>query len=243
MWSQMLLPDNHVSFKPNHFAAIFKLQSEIQVVDLNNSNSSNNNGSFEISVLLEDLNKSSNNPLNSSADADRTEKYNYAQDDNIDLTEEAGNDDNPATGELEVGKILDTSKVIYFAKNRSVVQEKSYLVMGRGLTSRLVVVEYSGIFPGLVPPPTTGNSKYLRTPDFAMTEIKDILQTDKPHIIYEKLKKKYDEVTRPTGMQTIRDKKKYQTRRDIPQNYRGSYSATRKYDYTKPSFRINSNTY
>ncbi|KAK3578955.1 hypothetical protein CHS0354_034744 [Potamilus streckersoni] len=177
MWSQMLLPDNHVSFKPNHFAAIFKLQSEIQVVDLNNSNSSNNNGSFEISVLLEDLNKSSNNPLNSSADADRTEKYNYAQDDNIDLTEEAGNDDNPATGELEVGKILDTSK------------------------------------------------------------------TDKPHIIYEKLKKKYDEVTRPTGMQTIRDKKKYQTRRDIPQNYRGSYSATRKYDYTKPSFRINSNTY
>ncbi len=44
MWSQMLHPDNLMSFTPNHFVTILKLQSEIEVVDLNNSNSSNKNG-------------------------------------------------------------------------------------------------------------------------------------------------------------------------------------------------------
>ena len=72
-----------------------------------------------------------------------------------------------------------------------------------GLNSRLAVVEYSGVFPGLAP---NGNSKdlaseYLRPPDFVMTEIKDMLQTDKPQMIYAKRKKKYDEVKQATGMQ------------------------------------------
>ncbi|KAK3606601.1 hypothetical protein CHS0354_024563 [Potamilus streckersoni] len=63
-----------------------------------------------------DLNKSSNNPLNSSADAGSTEKReknNYPQDDDVKLTEEDGNDDNPAKGGLEVGKFKDASKVVH----------------------------------------------------------------------------------------------------------------------------------
>ncbi|KAK3589099.1 hypothetical protein CHS0354_017440 [Potamilus streckersoni] len=49
--------------------------------------------------------------LSNSADANRTEKYNYAQDDNGNLTEEDVNEGNPAKRGLDVGKLLDTSKV------------------------------------------------------------------------------------------------------------------------------------
>ncbi|KAK3603671.1 hypothetical protein CHS0354_017391 [Potamilus streckersoni] len=57
------------------------------------------------------ISKLSNNPLNSSADSDRTDqkKNNYAQDYKVNLTEEAWNEDNLTKGELEVEKILDTS--------------------------------------------------------------------------------------------------------------------------------------
>ncbi|KAK3586500.1 hypothetical protein CHS0354_033523, partial [Potamilus streckersoni] len=175
------------------------------------------NGSFKIAISSADLNKSSNNPLNSSADADRTEKNNYAQDDNIKLTEEARIEDNPAKGELEVGKFLDTSKVVRLLLCSENSLKKIQQGEG-GLTIRLAVVDRIQwrISWSLLPhPPPPRKLKdlvleYLRTADFAKSEIKDMLQTDKPQIIYEKLNKKYDEVTRPTGMQKIPDKKKYE---------------------------------
>lgn len=71
-----------------------------------------------------------------------------------------------------------------------------------GLQSSLAVAEYVGKFPGLAP---HGNARqpteYLRTPDIVMKEISDMTDKHKPHQIYNKLKQKYDEVTRPTGLQ------------------------------------------
>ncbi|KAK3596975.1 hypothetical protein CHS0354_033634 [Potamilus streckersoni] len=68
-------------------------------------------------------------------------KTTYNQnDDNGNLTEEDGNEDNPAKVGLEVGKFLDTSKK----------KGVTWLEEG-GLTSRLPVAEYSGTFPGLAP--------------------------------------------------------------------------------------------
>ncbi|KAL3874107.1 hypothetical protein ACJMK2_037167 [Sinanodonta woodiana] len=54
-----------------------------------------------------DLNKLSTH-LNSSADDDMT-KENYAHNDSVNFTDE----DNPAKGELELGKFIDTRKVVH----------------------------------------------------------------------------------------------------------------------------------
>ncbi|KAK3609244.1 hypothetical protein CHS0354_009359 [Potamilus streckersoni] len=62
-------------------------------------------------------------------------------------------------------------QVLYLAKIRYVVLERSYLVRGRGINQSVC---------------------------------------DKPQSIYKKLKKKYDEVIRPTGIQQVNDKKKYE---------------------------------
>ncbi|KAK3604702.1 hypothetical protein CHS0354_008264 [Potamilus streckersoni] len=73
-----------------------------------------------------------------------------------------------------------------------------------GSTSR-----HSGTFPGLA----------LRTPDLVMTEIKDMSQSeDKPYVIYEKLKKKYDKVTQPTECRKYVTKRSMKNVRDIPQD-------------------------
>ncbi|KAK3587126.1 hypothetical protein CHS0354_006769 [Potamilus streckersoni] len=80
---------------------------------------------------------------------------------------------------------------------------------GRRLTTRPAVVEYNGTFPGLASPHATpGNSKDLVSifTDPTLCNDRNKGQTDKPQIIYEKLKKKYDEVARPTEMQKIHDK-------------------------------------
>ena len=53
-------------------------------------------------------------------------------------------------------------------------------------------------------------TEYLRTPHFVMEEANELLKQDKPKIVYENLKNKYDELTRPTGLQQLRDKKKYE---------------------------------
>ncbi|MES9883125.1 MAG: hypothetical protein ABW185_19850 [Sedimenticola sp.] len=77
--------------------------------------------------------------------------------------------------------------------------------------SNLAIVEYVGKFPGLGP---HGNSRqpedeYLRTPDYVMDEMTDMLQSNKPKQVYNKLLHKYDVITRPTGLAQIHDKKKY----------------------------------
>ena len=81
---------------------------------------------------------------------------------------------------------------------------------GGGGNCPLAVIEYLGTFPGLAP---HGNSKhnaseYVRTPDYVMKEIHSLNQSCKPQKVYSTLKEKYDEVSRPTGLQQIRDKKK-----------------------------------
>ena len=59
-----------------------------------------------------------------------------------------------------------------------------------------------------------GNSidekEYVWTLTYAMDEIKDMSSKQKPHQIYNKLKTKYDVLTRLTGMQQINDKLKYE---------------------------------
>lgn len=88
-----------------------------------------------------------------------------------------------------------------------------------GLQSSLAVAEYVGKFPGLAP---HGNARqpteYLRTPDIVMKEISDMTDKHKPHQIYNKLKQKYDEVTRPTGLQQIYDKQKYEKSKERQQS-------------------------
>jgi hypothetical protein len=76
----------------------------------------------------------------------------------------------------------------------------------------LALVEYVGKFPGLGP---HGNSRQqglncnLRTPDYVMDKVIDLLAQEKPKQVYDKLAAKYDKVSRPSNIQKIRDRKKY----------------------------------
>ena len=78
-----------------------------------------------------------------------------------------------------------------------------------GLTSSFALIEYLESYPGLLP---HGNSKdqkseYLWTPNFVKVEAEQMLIHDKPKAVYEKMKMKFDELTRPIGLQQLRDKK------------------------------------
>lgn len=93
----------------------------------------------------------------------------------------------------------------------------TYLGEG-GLRSKLAVIEYIGKFPGLS---LHGNTKiggegeeYVRTPTYVMDEMKTMLETDKPSTVYNNLKRKYDELTRPTGLQQVRNKKRREKVKD-----------------------------
>ena len=63
-------------------------------------------------------------------------------------------------------------------------------------------MEYIGRFPGLAPHRNSKqtDSEYLRTPDFVMEEAGELLEQNKPKMVFGNLKKKYDEVTRLTGL-------------------------------------------
>ena len=80
-----------------------------------------------------------------------------------------------------------------------------------GLQKNLAVVEYAGIFPGLA---LHGNprqqTEHIRTPAEVMNEVKEMAGKQTPHQIYDTLKNKYDEISRPTGLQQINDKIKYE---------------------------------
>ena len=96
-----------------------------------------------------------------------------------------------------------------FKTDKSYKKRVTWLGEG-GLTSSFALIEYLGSHPGLLP---HGNSKdqkseYLRTPNFVMEEAEQMLIHDKPKAVYERMKMKYDELTRPTGLQQLRDKKK-----------------------------------
>ena len=96
-----------------------------------------------------------------------------------------------------------------------------------GLQSKFAVVEKIGRFPGLVPHGNSkqSNSEYLRMPDFVMEEAGELLKPNKPKMVLENLKKKYDEVTRPTGLQQLRDKKKYEKNKMKPAQYSSTNEA------------------
>ena len=80
-----------------------------------------------------------------------------------------------------------------------------------GLQSNLAIVQYLDKISGLIPHGNSRDEKeYVWTPTYVMDEIKDMSSKQKPHQIYNKLKTKYDVLTRPTGMQQINDKLKYE---------------------------------
>ena len=86
----------------------------------------------------------------------------------------------------------------------------TYLGKG-GIESDLSMVEYIGNFPGLA---SHGNSKkvsseYLRTPAHVMEEMAHLLGTKKPSEVYQTLTDKFDDLSRPTSIAQVRDKKKY----------------------------------
>ena len=60
-----------------------------------------------------------------------------------------------------------------------------------GLTSVYAVVEYIGTFPGLAAHGNSkmANSEYLRTPAYVMSDVKELLKTNKPKMVFEQLKK------------------------------------------------------
>ena len=84
-----------------------------------------------------------------------------------------------------------------------------------GLKSSLALVEYVGKFPGLASHGNSrGTNEYIRTPDYVLDEIAHRVAIDKPKQIYDALKVKYDEVTGPSSIQQVKDKKKNLTRTD-----------------------------
>ena len=85
----------------------------------------------------------------------------------------------------------------------------TYLWEGR-LKSKFALVEYTGKFPGLSAHGNTisGYDEYIRTPPVEMEEMAEMLKTEKPSTVYNNLKRKYDEVSRPTSLHQIRNKKR-----------------------------------
>ena len=50
--------------------------------------------------------------------------------------------------------------------------------------------------------------EYIRTPAEVLDEMVELLKTQKPSTVYNTLKRKYDEVSRPTNLQQVRNKKR-----------------------------------
>jgi hypothetical protein len=88
----------------------------------------------------------------------------------------------------------------------------------KGLSSNCALAEYVGCFPGLGP---HGNAKcktdeYLRTPDYVLEDLGEMVKSDKPKKVYDKMKSKYDEVTRPRSLKQVNDKKHAMLKKERP---------------------------
>ncbi|MEW8547998.1 MAG: hypothetical protein AB2693_31220, partial [Candidatus Thiodiazotropha sp.] len=109
--------------------------------------------------------------------------------------------------------------------DKSYVKKACWFAPESALQSNFAVVQYLGKFPGLA---SHGNSRqnteYIRTPTEVLDEVKEMSGKHKPHQIYNKLKIKYDELTRPTGLQQINDKIKYEKAKE--KNHIGHSSNT-----------------
>ena len=78
------------------------------------------------------------------------------------------------------------------------------------LKTNLALVEYIGKFTGLSAHGNSksGNGEYIRTPAEVLDEMGELLKTQKPSTVYNTLKSKYDEVSRPINLQQVRNKKR-----------------------------------
>lgn len=90
--------------------------------------------------------------------------------------------------------------------NKNYKKRVSWLGLGGRLD--IAVVEYIGQYPGVAP---HGNSKYkmeyVRTPDYVMDEMSQMLKSTKPKLVYDKLTNKHDELSAPSNFRQVRDKK------------------------------------
>ena len=144
----------------------------------------------------------------------------------------------------------------YYAKSKEDrTYEKRVMWLGNGgLQSKNAVVEYIGQFPGLAPNGNTkkSDSEYLRTPNYVMQEAEELPKQNKPKMVFEDLKQKYNEVTRPTGLQQLRDKKHYEKNKNKPAQFRETNVAdniqmldnlvTRDHPYIRSVIRTNNQT-
>ena len=68
---------------------------------------------------------------------------------------------------------------------------------------------YTGKFPGLSVHRNTKTGgegeEYVRTPTYVLDEMKTMLETEKPSTVYNNLERQHDELTRPTGLQQVRN--------------------------------------
>ena len=98
----------------------------------------------------------------------------------------------------------------YYTKlKKNQTYEKRVSWLGLGGDKEIAVVEYVGKFPGVAP---HGNAKhkteYVRTPDNVMSEMADMLKSNKPKQVYDKLTNKHDELSGPTDPRQVRDMKR-----------------------------------
>ena len=98
----------------------------------------------------------------------------------------------------------------YYAKFKEDTNyQKRVPWLGLGGDTEIAFVEDTGAYPGLAP---HGNAKqkeeYIRTPDNVMTEMGELLKSNKPNQVYDKLTDKDDEQCGPTDLRHVHDVKK-----------------------------------
>ncbi|WAR24353.1 LOW QUALITY PROTEIN: hypothetical protein MAR_038022 [Mya arenaria] len=79
-----------------------------------------------------------------------------------------------------------------------------------GIVSKLAVVEYVGKFPDLAAHDNSRipNSEFVRTPAHVIQEMSNELASNQPSDVFSKLANKFDEVTRPSSIQQVKDRKR-----------------------------------
>ena len=112
----------------------------------------------------------------------------------------------------------------YLKENNNYRKRVSWL--SQGGNKDIAIAEYIGDCPGLAP---HGNSKhkpeYVRTPHQVMVEMGEMLKTNKPQLVYDKLTAKYDELSGPANFQQVynkRNRDRAKERKDNGQIYHRS---------------------
>ena len=81
--------------------------------------------------------------------------------------------------------------------------------LSRGGNTQIALVEYIGEYPGLG---AHGNAKnkeeYVRTPQFVMVEMGELLKSNKPQHVYNKLTAKHDDLSGPANIEQVYNKQR-----------------------------------